>query len=485
MDKYQLKSGKRTKRHSFIINFIGVAVLLGMAVLVLLYGRFEAIDIPKVQEETADNTADNNTANNNNTEALSDEQREVLRQKYIAQMGLYENETKAIIETLNLAAWSPESAAELHEIEQEAIKAFAENQFGAALTHLDNLFEKVSQLQLLQRQNFQSALTNAQRSFAAEQAEQARAAIEDALRYLPEGSEALLLKARIDTMDAVLTLVKQADIARTENNLAEEIKLLDQAIKLDSYRDDLIERHQMLIEKQRQQKLDALLQQATQALDDKNIKAAQALLSQIRQIDANHPSLNLLTAKVKQSQSELSYQNLIAKAKSSEDADDWQTAEGYYRQALGIFPNNKDIEDSLQRAIQINRHTQTIKQALAKPERLADDQIASAMQQIAKDSIAYAEHSAQLRQLVVQLGDTLTEMSKPVPVTVYSDEQTHVSVLSVGIIGKVREYKLKAGLKPGRYLFKGERKGYKDKLVEVNIKPNQAAVVRVICDETI
>ena len=53
------------------------------------------------------------------------------------------------------------------------------------------------------------------------------------------------------------------------------------------------------------------------------------------------------------------------------------------------------------------------------------------------------------------------------------------------VIGKVREYRLKEGLKPGRYRFKGERKGYQDKLVEIDIKPNQPTTVRVICDETI
>ena len=495
MDNHQLKSGKRTQRYSLIVNLIGGAILLVIAILVLVYGRIEPIYIPEAEEQISDDGIDEllpddeqreeKITDDTINESPNDEQNEALRQKYIVQMNRYENEIKPEIDALNLALWSPDSASELQAKEQAAIRAFAETRYGQALNYLDDLFEKVAELQSLQSRNFQSALSNAEQAFEANQPAQAQAAIDDALRYMPEAAEALSLKERIGTMEAVAALVEQADIARIENDISKEINLLEQAIELDPDRSTLIERREILTAKQRQQKLDALLQQTSQALDNKNIKTAQTSLMQIKQIDANHPSLSLLTARLKQIQTELSYQSLIAKANTSADRDDWQSAENYYRQALGIYPNNKDTEDDLQRAVQINRYTGIIKQALAKPERLADEQIAAAMEQIAEDSTLSAEYSAQLQQLVVRLNDAIAEMSRPVAVTVYSDEKTYVSVLGVGVIGKVREYRLKEGLKPGRYRFKGERKGYQDKLVEIEIKPNQSTIVRVICDEPI
>ena len=503
MNNHQLKSGKRTQRHSSIVNLIGGAILLVIVIVVLLYGRVDLTNILKIEEKIVEENVpeppDNDSVSESPSddyipkspdddsvsESLDDEQSDTLRQKYIAQMNRYENEIKPDISALNLIAWSPDSAAALQTKEQEAIKAFAESRYEIALAHLDELFEKVSQLQLVQRQNYESALSNAKQAFEANQIAQAQSAISDALRYLPESPEALLLKERISTMEAVAAFVKEADIARIENNIGAEIDLLEQAIELDPYRDTLRERRQTLIAKQRQQTLDALLQQTSQALDNKDIKTAQTSLMQIRQMDANHPSLSLLTTKLKQIQTELSYQSLIVKAKTSADADDWQSAENHYRQALGIYPDNKDTEDNLQRAVQINQYTGIIKQALAKPERLADEQIAAAMRQIVDDSTVSAKYSTQLQRLIVRLNDAMMEMSKPVAVTVYSDEKTYVSVLGVGVIGKVREYNLKEGLKPGRYRFKGERRGYQDKLVEIDIKPNQPAAVKVICDEPI
>ena len=480
------------------------------AILVLLYGRIEIINTPEKQDETIidqnDHSADTSAAQDkaiidqndhsadtsavqdkagDYNESLSDEQRAALRQKYIATMKVYENETKIQIEKLNLATWSPESITMLQTQEQKAIKAFAGNQFAEALTHLDELVANVAELQSQQQQNFNEALANAQQAFRTGDIATATAAIDDALRYLPEDSNALLLKERISTMGAVIELISKADIARTENNLDDEISLVEQAIKLDPQREELIERHQKLLEKQRQLKLDKLLQRTSQALNNKNIKEAQALISQIKQIDATYPSLKLFTTRITQTQKKLSYQTFVAKAEAAERNDDWQTAQNYYQQALQIFSDNAKITKRIQLATQINRYTNTIQQALAKPERLADDQIALAMKQIIADSGKIAKHSTQLQQLIGQLDSALVEMSIAVPVTVYSDEQTHISVMSVGVIGKVREYQLKAGLKPGRYRFKGERKGYKDKLVEIDIKPRQAASVRVVCDETI
>lgn len=501
MDKLRLKSKQRDRKRSSISSIATIATLLIVLTFVLLDGRVELISSPEAPTGAADNTqgtagargpdspkaptgaADNSPKTQN--EHLSAEQVAALRQNYINRMGLYERETKPEIEKLNLRAWSPESITELREREEGAMQAFAQNQFGEALANLDSLLSKVTELQSAQNKNFSAALQNARQAFASGHFKRALAAANEALRYRPANKDALFLKSRIDVMEAVAELIEAANTARAENKIDEEISLLERAIQRDPHRAELVERHRRLLEKRRQRALDALLQQAAQALDNNNIKEAQTKLSQVRQIDAQHPSLKLLESKMKRAQTELSYRSLIAKAKAAEQNDDWQATERHYRQAQRIASDSHYAEEGLQRATQIIRYTQIIQQALARPERLADEQISTAMRKLAKESDEYARHSAQLQELTDQLNYEIVRMSRPVEVTVYSDGKTHVSVLSVGVIGKVSEYRLQKGLKPGRYLFKGERRGFKDKLVEVHIKPDQAAVVSVVCDETI
>ena len=474
MDDHLLKDKKRKREHSLFASIAILVALVSIAALVLLYGRIEPPPIFSTPDTHSDPA-----------ETLSAEQQELLRQKYIAEMKRYESETRTKIDALNLQQWSAESFIELQELEEEAIEAFGMSQFDVALNYLHSLVAKVSDLQIVQQEKFQSALDTARRALADEHAEQASFVIDDALRYKPEDQEAQLLKERISSMNVVLELIKQANVARVENNLAKEIDLLAKAIQHDPHRAELVERYKELTTVHRQQAFDALLQQAHQALDNKDIKQAQAKLAQLKQIDPKHPSLASLSNKLKQMRRELEYQGLVAKAAGAEQNDDWQTAERYYQQAQLMFPDRKDLEDRLHRSLQINQYTQIIEQTLARPERLADSQIAAAMEQVVIESMQQAQYSIKLQQLVEQLQSALSKMSQPVAVTVYSDKRTYVSVLGVGNIGKVSEYKLKEGLKPGRYLFKGERRGFKDKLIEVHIKPAQPVVVRVVCDEAI
>ncbi len=440
----------------------------------LLYGRIAPIPTPETQDTNSDDTG-----------SLSDEQQETLRQKYIARMKLYESEAKAEIEKLNLPMWSPDSTAELRTQEKRAIEAFGSNQFGAALIQLDGLLEKISGLRSIQQEKFLSALEGARQAFTEGNFEQASSAVNDALRYKPENQEAQLLKGRVASMETVSQLVREADVARVENNLVKEIELLDKAIKHDPHHTGLVERHRQLIAQHRQQIFDTLLQQAHQDLDSRDVKQARGRLMEIKKIDTKHPSLILLSNKLKQLEKELTYQNLIEKAKAAEQEDSWQAAESHYQQAQLIFPSREDSDNRLRRAAKINQYIQMIEQALLRPERLADNQIASAMQQIVEESVNQAEHSIKLQQIAIRLKNTIAEMSKPVAVTIYSDGHTHISVLGVGVIGRATEYKLKEGLKPGRYLFKGERRGFKDKLLEVYIKPDRPVIIRVICDESI
>lgn len=482
MNDLRLKNKKRNRRYSLIARSAAIAALIAVLILVVLYGRVERVGIPDMPSKAASGNSGTKAIKN---EQLSGEQIDALRQKYIGQMQLYETKTVVEIEKLNLQAWSPESAAELQAQEKEVVEAFAKNQFADALTRLDGLLARVTELQAIQNQKFSSALENARQAFASGYVKQAFSAINKALRYQPESRDARLLRDRVNTMEAVAELLKAAEVARTENNLDEEIDLLDKAIKHDPHRSELVERRKLLAERRRQQELDALLRRASQALDDKNIKEAQANTAQIRQIDAQHPSLRWLENKTKQIQAELSYRGLITKAEAAEHNDDWQAAARYYQRARRIFSDDEKVEDRLQRAARIIHYTQMVERALARPQRLADEQISMAMKKISEEGSGQAQYSARLQGLIEQLDDAIAKMSKPVEVVVYSDEKTYVSVLGVGVIGQVSEYRLKEGLKPGSYLFKGERKGYKDKLIEVHIKPAEAAVVRIVCDEAI
>ncbi len=510
----QLKHTQINKRRSSVKIYITVTLSIVAIVVVLFYGRFEIpydnnvdsqpspdADQPLTDEQPIDKKpltdeqpidkkplTDEQPIDKKpltDEQPLNDETQNILRQKYIAQMQVYETQVKPRIAQLDLPTWSPESNAYIQEQENNALNAFANNQFTDAIQYLDDLTKKVSELEATKQANFESALTAAQQEFEAGRSEQASTAIDRALLYQPTNKAAVELKNRIDVMDKVADLIKAANTAQIENDLAKEIDLLEQAIQYDPYAKSLQERLRAVIQKHNQEIIDKLLRQISQALESRDIEQTRGLLDLLKRLDANHPSLSLLLDRLDQLESEEVHRKLIIEATIAEKDDNWQSAEQYYKQAQKIFPNNKNIKERLNVASLINGYTGKIKQALSRPERLADNQISAAMQELAQDSAKYTDHSAQLKQLTEQLNDTIIEMSTLVSVTVHSDNETYISVNGVGIIGKVKKYTLKEGLKPGRYFFKGERRGFKDKLIEVHIKPAQPVDVKIVCDEPI
>ena len=85
------------------------------------------------------------------------------------------------------------------------------------------------------------------------------------------------------------------------------------------------------------------------------------------------------------------------------------------------------------------------------------------------------------RQVVTE---NLAKMNNKIPVDVISDQKTYVLVRGVGKVGAIEKKTIQ--LRPGNYIFEGQREGFKSKLVKVFIPIEQTSfTVKVVCDEPI
>lgn len=437
--------------------------------VVLLYGRVGFVPSPVSAPEATPN----------------DQTKADIGEEFREKMNLYENEIKPEILSLNLPAWAPEEHAALTDKELSAVEDFTNGNFTSGIKKFDELITQVAELKDLWEKNFNSAFAEAQQAFTSFRVSAATDAINRALLYKSDDSGTISLKNRITVMEKVVALVKAADVAQIENKLDEEIALLAKAIDLDPKHTALTQRHRLLKKQKDERDFDDLIKKAWLALDQKNISRSRANLSQAAQIFPQRKELTLLTKELKKNEKNLAYKKFVRQAQAATQDDDWQNVEAHYTKALGIFPGDEKTRAELERARAINRHTQQLEKALAHPERLSDTNVAVVANELLIQNEQLASHSPTLQRLTEQLSHALRQASIPVPVVVHSDKKTYVSVLGIGMIGKVRKYSLKEGLKPGSYTFKGNRKGYKDKLITVRIRQGQAVNVTVICDEPV
>ena len=79
--------------------------------------------------------------------------------------------------------------------------------------------------------------------------------------------------------------------------------------------------------------------------------------------------------------------------------------------------------------------------------------------------------------------EKLAIANTPLPVRFNSDGKTFIRVLRVGEVGETRGREV--NLPPGTYDIEGRRKGYKTKIVPIEVLPDQNNQVTIVCDEKV
>jgi hypothetical protein len=119
--------------------------------------------------------------------------------------------------------------------------------------------------------------------------------------------------------------------------------------------------------------------------------------------------------------------------------------------------------------------------------RLVDDVVLSQAEITLIDAEKIMATSVQampkLVALVVVVRDALLIASTPLPVSIFSDGLTEITLKRVARLGPFTSRTL--SLRPGQYQLLGSREGYRDVLVTLNIKAGADHQIDIRCTEEI
>ena len=174
----------------------------------------------------------------------------------------------------------------------------------------------------------------------------------------------------------------------------------------------------------------------------------------------------LATARVEQREAFI--QDSLATAYEFERAYDWNNARRIYLELLKFEPEQADAAEGLSRTGKVLR-------ALLKFERLIDDarslaQRASFQSAIATFNEALANKPSYLALTPEQdeLRILLEKQSRPVQVSLVSDNRTYVTIQNLRLLRRFE--KTSVAMLPGNYEFIGRRRGYQDVREVVRIR---------------
>lgn len=177
----------------------------------------------------------------------------------------------------------------------------------------------------------------------------------------------------------------------------------------------------------------------------------------------------------------------LAQGAELESAERWEEAVAHYARVLVRQAGLRFAQEGLARSERRLELDRELADYQARPDRLTAPSVRQAAQRaLARgSSTATAGGSPRLTAQLDWLRNQLAALSEPVRLELLSDNNTEVRVTpQVGELGRFESREL--NLPPGQYTIIGQREGYRDVRLELNLAPGQReAALSVRCTEPI
>jgi len=415
---------------------------------------------------------------------LHPEDTQGLRQQFIRQMQVYEEEIEPEIAAANLKNWNPEKDAGIRALKENAIAAFTRGNYSSALNKLSSLNKAAKQALADRDAVFALEMDAARQALNKDQYMAGKIHITKALLLKQNDGKALELEKQIEALPTLMALLKKAGVAHTENNPEKEYGLMAEAVKIAPQRADLKKRRDALAETIREARFTAMISRGLLDVQQKNILRARLDYAKAKALYPGRPELRALNASMTRASRAFDLEHALAQANQAIARDDWTRAQSVYADASKRHPDDTAILDGLRLASRIVSLQHSITDYIRRSERLSSRNIFANARNTLEQAGAYARHSKSLIRKMADLKKLLAKMDVKVPVFVKSDNQTYILVRGVGKVGETLGRTIH--LRPGDYTFEGIRSGYKSKLVQVRVPVGRASFqVEVVCDERI
>ena len=475
IEEARLHSSKRRKQ-----AIIGLSTAIVLCALVVF--GLSSFDFPaKKNVVVADKNvpivvSEEEGPSEDDTEKIRDEFKELLRQ--------YENELEPRLLVTDVESWNRDGLLEVNALKKKAMLHFSSGDYQKALDNLKLLELKTVAVLEEGGKLFAENLEKAASFLADDLYDEAKLYIEKSLMIVPQSAEALELQQKIEKLPHILPLLHEVKVARLENDLQKEYDFLQQLLRITSDREGGAGRLKVLEGLIKNQKFDAHISAGFAAIENGQAKEARHHYREAGTIDSEREELALLADQLKALEKSLRVQQAVSLAEQAVRRDDWQQAKNDFTRAAKDAPGNQKVVEGLRRAEQILELQARFSRYFKNPYRLANDDIRNEAEKTLIQAEDFLNYSYGIKKESEQLGELIVKLNRLVPVTVISDNETFVSVRSVGRVGIVSQKNIQ--LKPGNYTFEGARDGFKSKLVKVLIPYDQGDFsVRVMCDEPI
>jgi len=437
---------------------IGVALLLVLLVLPKMVANPEAKPIPPAVVEQAPVVAQAPAA------AVDDQTRKNAEQalqsflRLQAQPGLE-----------NAGIWSAADWSAAQDTAAAGDKAFgrenftqAVNQYQSAKSQLQTILDDRDQI-LLQY------LISGWKYLTDNALEDAREAFDMVLAMQADHQQAQLGLEQTAAREQVLELMQVGQQAEITDTLHLAADAYTAALQLDLHylpADHGLKRVTLELEKRAFRDAMGL---ALQSLDQGEFSAADKALQEAASIYPDDKVLKQTRQRLLTARRQVGLNSLRQQSQQLVIQEDWSRAAEKYRQALAIDSRAAFARTGLARAEQRIKLHRQLDHYLADPSRLYSNEPLENAGKLLDSNQNPAGAEPKLTDKLFRLEKAVKLAITPVNLLITSDNLTMVSIYKVGRQGMFAEKQF--SLRPGKYTLTGARKGYRDVLKVIDLKP--------------
>ncbi|MEH6546107.1 MAG: hypothetical protein V7701_06760, partial [Sneathiella sp.] len=266
----QAEDGSRQRLiiYSLVIAVILLASALFMIISIGGFWQKQAADIPAAKEPVSATVTTAPTAALPEKAAVDPE---AQRRDFVTGLAKYEKDHEAVVATAEFANWDATLQTRLANNKETATTEFASGNYETALLALNRLLEDGG----LAIQGFEAAyhesFEKARVAYDADAVAEAKIFIAQALSY-KASAEAMQFSETVEKLQSVLDLIKLNNVAKVENNVAEERRLSEEIFKLDPARVAYGERVAQIDQQWKDQRYETTIGNGLKAFKNQDLK---------------------------------------------------------------------------------------------------------------------------------------------------------------------------------------------------------------------
>jgi tetratricopeptide (TPR) repeat protein len=236
-----------------------------------------------------------------------------------------------------------------------------------------------------------------------------------------------------------------------------------------------------------QQQFEEAMTRGFAALTATEFSKARAAFERAKTHTSNASDVAGAFAQLKEAETLSSLNRLLSQAADLQANEEWADAFEAYEQALALDSSLVEASEGIIAAESMATLFQSLSEIVEKQARLVDDVVLSQAKITLIEAEKIVATSAQSMPKLVELVDVvraaLSMASTPLPVSIFSDGLTEITLKRVARLGTLTSRTL--SLRPGQYQLLGSREGYRDVLVTLNIKAGADHQIDIRCKEII